>query len=185
MVEHYSHGMNFSRPQLLKLYKGQGVRVTNSHLTGPHRVLLTKRQMNKIAKSKRNGVGMVLRMSEAQLAQNKRGGGIFDVLKSGLKILAPHAIDYGANFLKKKVAGAGFFGDLIRGVGGMATNGLAKLAGGSVRRRAPKRAPKRGKGFLGDLVRTVGGVGVNSLAKLAGGKLRKRKAGGSFVLPGY
>ncbi len=191
MTDHYKHGMRFTAEQIKKLAKGMGVRVAHNHLTGSHVVHLTKRQLNKVKKSSRNGVGMVLRMSPTQIRHNMKGGGIFDTIKdlawSGAKAIAPKAIDYASGYLKSQIgsgmslrrsqskSGKGFFGDLIKGVGSYGVNALAGLAGGRLRKRASRRKSKSGKGIFGDIIRGVGSYGVNALAGLAGGRIRKRR----------
>lgn len=153
MTEYHKCQISLSKPQLSKLCKGGGVRVSNKDLSGPHTVHLTKRQCNKIAKCKRLKTGLVLKMSEKQVRHNVRhGGSLADIIrqlapyaKTALKTIAPYAIDQISGVAKRKYGKAA---PIIEGLSELVKKRISGLG------RKPR--VKKGKGWLSWLTNPVG-----------------------------
>jgi hypothetical protein len=88
--------LKLSKEQGKKLLKGYRIKLTHSQLSGSIPIKLTKRQLNKLQKSKRDKVGMMLVLSPSQIRQNvKKGSGFFSDLWSGIKDVSEKIGDAG------------------------------------------------------------------------------------------
>ncbi len=163
-----SHGLNLSKNQAKKLISGESIKLPANKLVGPHSILLTKSQLNKVNKAIQSGKGCTIKLSKSQLNKNIRAGsGFLDVLKGIGKSVAPVALDFASEFLKNKIAGSGV---------------------------KQHRCPRCGEGFM-DVLKSVGKsvapVAIDFASdllkkKISGNGIRKRKRrGASITHPGY
>lgn len=83
------HGVHLSLNQIRKLARGEAVRLKHEHLTGPHYLYLTQKQLKHLHKAHSDGNGAQLHMSHEQLKHHAvHGGSILDSLKNfGSKFL--------------------------------------------------------------------------------------------------
>ena len=82
MTTYHTHKVNLSqgqRSKLLKAYKDKSeitIRLGNTNLTGNDSLMLTKRQINKINKAKKAGLGVDIHISKTQIRKvSKLGNG--------------------------------------------------------------------------------------------------------------
>ena len=95
-----------SHAQILKLLKGDRIRVKHgSH----HNIHASEEQHKKIMSSHKKGAGCTVQFDPYQIDhhQHMRGEGFTDMAGRFLKKAAPVAIDFGAEELKKAIAGSG------------------------------------------------------------------------------
>ena len=83
-MSYLQHGVKLTDGQKQKLaraYKNNEaitIRLSNSQLTGPDEMMLTKTQINRIRKAKANGLGLDLKISKSQIRKAvKQGGSLF------------------------------------------------------------------------------------------------------------
>ena len=80
MTTYHSHKINLSqgqRSKLLRAYKDKSeitIRLSNSDLTGNDSLMLTQRQINKLNKAKKSGIGSDLNISKTQIQKVLRVG---------------------------------------------------------------------------------------------------------------
>jgi len=138
MSSYHKAHITLTRPKMLKLAKGEKVRLDHKHLAGGAEVHLTKTQIGRMKKAHSEKKGCMLQMSKSQLRHNKlRGSGAFSnllksagsaLLKSGLvQKGANYALGKAADFAKSKGVNAGVV-DAIHGLASKGVNaGLNKL----------------------------------------------------------
>lgn len=83
------HNIHFTRNNVKKIASGGCISIGKGHLTGEHRVFLTKPQEAKLIRAREQGTGFPLNFSPRQLNHHiKHGGGFWDKLKSiGNKVI--------------------------------------------------------------------------------------------------
>ena len=99
MTSYIEYGVTLTNGQKSKLASAildkspLTLRLKHTHLRGPDELMLTKRQINKIRKSLRDGTGSDIKISKTQIRKSvKHGGNLFSSLASlGAKVL-PYAI---------------------------------------------------------------------------------------------
>ena len=99
MTYYIEYGVTLSNGQKSKLASAilnkspLTLRLKHTHLRGNDELMLTKRQINKIKKSLRDGTGSDIKISKTQISHSvKRGGNLFSSLASlGAKVL-PYAM---------------------------------------------------------------------------------------------
>jgi hypothetical protein len=114
---YHLHGVRISKDQAHTLCKGGKIKIQHGHLTGPHKLHLTKTQLKHLAESHRAGKSAELRLSKSQIAHSKKVGGsvlseilkylkpvVSDLVKKGAKSVGNKLLDYG---LKKVGLGVG------------------------------------------------------------------------------
>ena len=92
---YFPYGVNLSHGQLQKLKKAYDdnaaitIRLGKSDLSGPHEMMLTKTQINRISKARKNGTGTEIKTSKTQIRKAIiRGGSLWSSLLSlGAKAL--------------------------------------------------------------------------------------------------
>ena len=200
MSYHKVH-LNLDRPKMIKLAKGQKIRLDHKHMKGGHEVHLTKTQIGRLRKAHAERKGCMMQMSKAQLRHNKlRGSGMFsNLLKSaGSAVLNSGIVQKGANSLLNKAAdfakSKGINADMVDSLHGLATKGVnagvnklgQHLAGTGVRRRRVHRkgGDLSGIPIIGPILHGLLGLGLTktqaaSVVKRA--KRHHRMKGGSFI----
>lgn len=121
----HEHGLKLSDIQkrklatALKRNEGTSIKLDVSQLEGPDKVLLTKRQQNKIEKMKNKGVGLVIQFSKNQLVKMRSiEGGFLGALLPIAKALLPGVGNLLGNFLNPiATAGGEKIASKIRGEG--------------------------------------------------------------------
>ena len=99
MANYFEYGVTLTDGQKSKLASAilnkspLTLRLKHSHLRGSDELMLTKRQINKIGKSLRDGTGSDIKISKTQIRHSvKRGGNLFSSLASlGARVL-PYAM---------------------------------------------------------------------------------------------
>lgn len=128
MAQYYEHGVTISDSQKDKLKlalqnkSDVSIKLSNSDLIGPDKLLLTKSQTNKLNKALTNGTGTIIKMSKTQLTKNiKYEGGFLSLLaglaaralpmiaKTILPALGIGALQGAANSLTQKAIGSGLY----------------------------------------------------------------------------
>ena len=72
MANYHSYGVSLSKGQLQKLSRAYNnnsaitIRLANNELSGPDKLILTKTQINKLKKAKRQGVGSAIEISKTR-----------------------------------------------------------------------------------------------------------------------
>ena len=105
---YFAYGVNLSQGQLQKLKKAYDdnseitIRLGKNDLKGPHELMLTKTQINRINKALKNGTGTDIKISKTQIRKAIiRGGSLWSSLISlgtkalpfvtkGVSKVAPH-----------------------------------------------------------------------------------------------
>ena len=95
MTSYYSHGVSLSRGQLKKLSRAYNnnsaitMRLARNELSGPHELMFTKTQINKLRKAMSQGTGSGIKISKTQNRKAiKHGGSLWGSLISlGSKLL--------------------------------------------------------------------------------------------------
>ena len=98
MTTYHSYGVSLSQGQREKLAKAYQtnsaitIRLTNSELSGNDQLMLTKRQIAKLIKSKRQGKGSDIKISKSQIRKAvQEGGSLWSSLFSLGSKLLPYA----------------------------------------------------------------------------------------------
>jgi len=130
-----------SHPQLLKLLRGERIRVKHGHGRNIH---VSEEQHKKIMMAHKKGCGTTIAFDPYQIDMHKghaghhahhtHGEGVFDIIRDVGKAVAPVLIDAGASGLKSGIAGLG-----MRRHRKSHTTGAPK-------RKAPTK--RKGKGFM-------------------------------------
>ena len=99
MTKYYSHGVSLSKGQLEKLSRAYNnnsaitIRLTNNELSGPHELMLTKTQINKLKKVMSQRVGSDIKISKTQIGKAiKHGGSLWGSLVNLGSRLLPMAM---------------------------------------------------------------------------------------------
>jgi len=190
MSSYHKAHITLTRPKMLKLAKGEKVRLDHKHLAGGAEVHLTKTQIGRMKKAHSEKKGCMLQMSKSQLRHNKlRGSGAFSnllksagsaLLKSGLvQKGANYALGKAADFAKSKGVNAGVV-DVIHGLASKGVNaGLNKLdqhlSGGDL----------SGIPIIGPILHGLFGLGLSKARAIAVVKRAHRAhkmKGGSFKM---
>ena len=95
MTKYYSYGVSLSKGQLEKFSRAYNnnsaitIRLARNELSGPHELMLTKTQVNKLRKAMSQGTGSDIRISKTQIRKAiKHGGSLWGSLISlGSKLL--------------------------------------------------------------------------------------------------
>ena len=95
MTKYYPYGVSLSKGQLEKLSRAYNnnsvitIRLTRNELSGPHELMLTKTQINKLKKAMSQGTGSDIKISKTQIRRAVRQGGSFwgSLISSGSKLL--------------------------------------------------------------------------------------------------
>ena len=129
-TKYHSHGVKLSQGQLTKLARAYStkspitLRLSRDELSGSDELMLTKTQLKKIQKAMKNGVGVDIKISKAQIQNAVRhGGSLWSTLAGLSSRVLPMVMP-----LAKKVASPLFSG----AVSGLASLGIDKLFGGAV-----------------------------------------------------
>ena len=190
-----------SHPQLLKLLRGERIRVKHGH---GHNIHVSEEQHKKIMNAHKKGCGTTIAFDPYQIdmhkghaghhAHNVHGEGVFDIIRDVGKAVAPVLIDAGASGLKSGIAGLGIHRRKSHTVG-------------ATKRKAPTK--RKGKGFM-DMIKAgakmvapvlidaganglkgaVSGLGIKhhrkskTMTKTAP-KRRKPRKGGALMPAGY
>ena len=81
MTKYYSYGVLLSKGQLEKLlwaYNNNSaitIRLAKNELSGPHELMLTKTQINKLKKAMSQGVGSDIKITKTQIRKAVKHGG--------------------------------------------------------------------------------------------------------------
>ena len=102
MTKYYPYGVSLSRGQLEKLSQAYNnnsaitIRLARNELSGPHELMLTKAQINKLRKAMSQGTGSDINISKTQIGKAiKHGGSLWGSLISVGSKLLPMAMPLG------------------------------------------------------------------------------------------
>ena len=95
MTKYYSYGVSLSKGQLEKFSRAYNnnsaitIRLARNELSGPHELMLTKTQVNKLRKAMSQGTGSDIRISKTQIRKAiKHGGSLWgSLIRLGSKLL--------------------------------------------------------------------------------------------------
>ena len=95
MTKYYPYGVSLSEGQLEKLSRAYNnnsaitIRLDRKELSGPHELMLTKTQINKLRKAMSQGTGSDIKISKTQMIKAvKQGGRLWESLfRLGSKLL--------------------------------------------------------------------------------------------------
>ena len=95
MTKYYPYGVSLSKGQLEKLSRAYNnnsaitIRLARNELSGPHELMLTKTQINKLRKAMSQGTGSDIKISKTHIRKvSKHGGSLWGSLISlGRKLL--------------------------------------------------------------------------------------------------
>ena len=127
MTKYYPYGVSLSKGQLEKLSRAYNnnsaitIRLARNELSGPHELMLTKTQINKLRKAMSQGTGSDIKISKTQIRKAVRQGGSLwgSLINLGSKLL-PMAMP-----LAKKAIAPLATGALL----GLASLGVDKIFG--------------------------------------------------------
>ena len=127
MTKYYPYGVSLSEGQLEKLSRAYNnnsaitIRLDRKELSGPHELILTKTQINKLRKAMSQGTGSDIKISKTQIRKAvKQGGSLWGSLISLGSKLLPMAMP----IVKKAAA------PLVTGaLSGLASLGVDKIFG--------------------------------------------------------
>ena len=127
MTKYYPYGVSLSKGQLEKLSRAYNnnspitIRLARNELSGPHELMLTKTQINKLRKAMSQGTGSDIKISKTQIRKAvKQGGSLWGSLISLGSRLLPMAMP----IVKKATA------PLVTGaLSGLASLGVDKIFG--------------------------------------------------------
>ena len=201
-TRYISHGVQLSPNQKQTLARAINsrspvtLRLSNSQLLGPDKLMLTKTQLTKIQKSMKNGTGTDIKNSKTQI--RKVGGNIFSLATKFLPKVMPAVSKIGGPLLTGALAGLGenLIDKIFGKKGGMIipSNKLTQMvpmlnlltakqksdlnnayqAGGNMYLRPTKRQMQHG-GFWGALASIGIPLAINLLPKLFGKGLQVDK----------
>ena len=113
MTKYYPYGVSLSKGQLEKLSRAYNnnsaitIRLARNELSGPHELMLTKTQINKLRKAMSQGTGSDIKISKTQIRKAVRQGGslwgslrvvvckIRAILKSRCHTISPNWLNVG------------------------------------------------------------------------------------------
>ena len=95
MTKYYPYGVSLSKGQLEKLSRAYNnnsaitIRLARNELSGPHELMLTKTQINKLKKAMSQGTGSDIKISKTQIRKAVRQGGSLwgSLISLGSKLL--------------------------------------------------------------------------------------------------
>ena len=95
MNNYYAYGVSLSKGQLEKLLRAYNnnsaitIRLARNELSGPHELMLTKTQINKLKKAMSQGTGSDIKISKTQIRKAVRQGGSLwgSLISLGSKLL--------------------------------------------------------------------------------------------------
>ena len=83
MTKYYPYGVSLSKGQLQKLSRAYNnisaitIQFARNELSGPHELMLTKTQINKVKKAMSQGTGTDIKISKTQIRKAVRQSGSF------------------------------------------------------------------------------------------------------------
>ena len=98
MTKYYPYGVSLSKGQLEKLSRAYNnnsaitIRLTRNELSSPHKLLLTKTQINKLRKGMSQGTGRISKCQKQIRKAVKQGGSLWGSLISSGSMLLPMAM---------------------------------------------------------------------------------------------
>ena len=127
MTKYYPYGVSLSKGQLEKLSRAYNnnsaitIRLTRNELSGPHELMLTKTQINKLRKAMSQGTGSDIKISKTQIRKAVRQGGSLwgSLISLGSKLL-PMAMPLAKKAIAPLATGA---------LSGLASLGVDKIFG--------------------------------------------------------
>ena len=125
MTKYYSYGVSLSKGQLEKFSRAYNnnsaitIRLARNELSGPHELMLTKPQINKLRKARSQGTGSDIKISKTQIRKGIRQGGSFwgSLINLGSKLL-PMAMPLARKAIAPLATGA---------ISGLASLGVHKI----------------------------------------------------------
>ena len=130
MTKYYSYGVSLRKGQLEKLSQAYSnnsaitIRLANNELSGPHELMLTKTQINKLKKVMSQGVGADIKISKTQIRKAiKHSGSLWRSLISLGSKLLPMAMPLAEKAIAPLATGA---------LSGLASLGVDKIFGKGV-----------------------------------------------------
>ena len=132
MTKYYPYGVSLSKGRLEKLSRAynHNLAITNgftrNELSGPHELMLTKTQINKLKKAMSQGTGSDIKISQRQIRKAVRQGGSLwgSLISLGSKLL-PMAMPLAKKAIAPLATGA---------LSGLASLGVDKIFGKGQRR---------------------------------------------------
>ena len=127
MTKYYPYGVSLSKGQLEKLSRAYNnnsaitIRLARNELSGPHELMLTKTQINKLKKAMSQGTGSDIKISKTQIRKAVRQGGSLwgSLISLGSKLL-PMAMPLAKKAIAPLATGA---------LSGLASLGVDKIFG--------------------------------------------------------
>ena len=127
MTKYYPYGVSLSKGQLEKLSRAYNnnsaitIRLARNELFGPHELMLTKTQINKLRKAMSQGTGSDIKISKTQIRKAVRQGGSLwgSLINLGSKLL-PMAMPLAKKAIAPLATGA---------LSGLASLGVDKIFG--------------------------------------------------------
>ena len=127
MTKYYPYGVSLSKGQLEKLSRAYNnnsaitIRLARNELSGPHELMLTKTQINKLRKAMSQGTGSDIKISKTQIRKAVRQGGSLwgSLINLGSKLL-PMAMPLAKKAIAPLATGA---------LSGLASLGVDKIFG--------------------------------------------------------
>ena len=127
MTKYYPYGVSLSKGQLEKLSRAYNnnsaitIRLARNELSGPHELMLTKTQINKLKKAMSQGTGSDIKISKTQIRKAVRQGGSLwgSLISLGSKLL-PMAMPLAKQAIAPLATGA---------LSGLASLGVDKIFG--------------------------------------------------------
>ena len=127
MTKYYPYGVSLSKGQLEKLSRAYNnnsaitIRLARNELSGPHELMLTKTQINKLRKAMSQGTGSDIKISKTQIRKAVRQGGSLwgSLINLGSKLL-PMAMPLAKKAIAPLTTGA---------LSGLASLGVDKIFG--------------------------------------------------------
>ena len=127
MTKYYPYGVSLSKGQLEKLSRAYNnnsaitIRLARNELSGPHELMLTKTQINKLRKAMSQGTGSDIKISKTQIRKAVRQGGSLwgSLINLGSKLL-PMAMPLAKKAIAPLATGA---------LSGLASLGVDKVFG--------------------------------------------------------
>ena len=127
MTKYYCYGVSLNKGQLeklLRVYNSNSaitIRLARNELSGPHELMLTKTQINKLKKAMSRGLGSDIKISKTQIRKATEHGGSLggSLISLGSKLL-PMAMPLAKKAIRSLATGA---------LSGLASLGADKIFG--------------------------------------------------------
>jgi hypothetical protein len=89
MVQYEEHGVSLTKNQQKRLMNCSAITLQKEATSGPDKLMLTKRQANKLRSAREKGKGLTIQFTKAQINKNEAtyGEGFMDDVVSGAKQL--------------------------------------------------------------------------------------------------